>query len=209
MTGERPRDEEVDGVDDAVEPADDSLREGPNDSPDVVGDEPGATLTPDRDTTATEADLETREPAQPPTAAAPFPETRASQRTLGPRRAAVVTEEKARAVAADEEHAYVDDRVSKVWVALIAGVFMAILAWGVLGGQAGLLNPRPAPDPSASPAASASVPPTVRPSPTTRPSVTPATSATPGGSATPAASPTSAAPTGSAPATTTPLPGPT
>jgi hypothetical protein len=69
---------------------------------------------------------------------------------------------------------YVDDRVSKVWVALIAIVFAAVFAYAFLGGKAGLLTktPSPSPTPSATPTASPS--PTVSPSPgATTPGVSP------------------------------------
>jgi hypothetical protein len=53
---------------------------------------------------------------------------------------------------------YVDDRFSKVWVALIAIAFAAVFAYAILGGKAGLLTrtPSPSPSPSATPTVSAS-----------------------------------------------------
>jgi hypothetical protein len=67
---------------------------------------------------------------------------------------------------------YVDDRVSKVWVALVALAFAAVFAYALLGGQAGLLTRTPSPSPS--------------------PSLTVSPSASPSGSA--SASPSAASP---------------
>ena len=77
-----------------------------------------------------------------------------------------------------EELPYVDDRVSRLWVLLIIGVFAAIVAYGVLFGQAGLLSPQPTPSP------------TLPPTPVTSPS--PPASPTPDGGPTPAVSPSPA-----------------
>jgi hypothetical protein len=51
---------------------------------------------------------------------------------------------------------YVDDRVSKIWAALIAIAFAAVFGYAILGGKAGLLTRTPSPSPSPSPTASAS-----------------------------------------------------
>ena len=112
-----------------------------------------------------------------------------SERLSGPTTPAVVPEAKARAVAADDGHPYVDDRVSKVWVALILLVFAGILLYGLLFGKAGMLtpaSPSPSPSPSASPTPSLTISPSPAASPSTSPSVSPSSS--------PAASPTSGSP---------------
>jgi hypothetical protein len=59
---------------------------------------------------------------------------------------------------------YVDDRVSKVWVALIALAFAAVFAYGFLGGKAGFLTRTPSPSPSPSATASPSHPASASPS---------------------------------------------
>ena len=102
----------------------------------------------------------------------------ASQRMSGPTKPAVVPEAKARAVAADGDHPYVDDRVSKVWVALILLVFTGILLYGLLFGRAGMLSspsPSPSPTPSQSPTPSVTTSPSpaVSPSPSASPSASP------------------------------------
>ena len=88
-----------------------------------------------------------------------------------------------------DELPYVDDRVSKIWVLLIVGVFVAIFAYGLLLGQAGLLTtaPTPTPSPTASPTASPTTSPAV--SPTTSPATTSPASPSPVVSPSPAASP--------------------
>jgi hypothetical protein len=84
---------------------------------------------------------------------------RASDRAA-PRRGATAAEARPRASgAAEEELPYVDDRASKIWVLAIVGVFVLILAYGLLFGKAGMLTPptpSPAPTPSAAPTVSAS-----------------------------------------------------
>jgi hypothetical protein len=77
-----------------------------------------------------------------------------------------------------EELPYIDDRVSKIWVLLIAATFAAIFAYGILLGRGGLLVPDPTPTPVPSP------------TPVVTPSPLPAETPTPGASPTPAASPT-------------------
>jgi hypothetical protein len=66
---------------------------------------------------------------------------------------------------------YVDDRFSKIWVALIAVAFAAVFAYAILGGKAGLLTRTPSPSPSTSPS------PAVSASPTTTASASPSGSA--------------------------------
>jgi hypothetical protein len=53
---------------------------------------------------------------------------------------------------------YVDDRLSKVWVALVALVFAGVLGYAFLGGKGGYLTRTPSPSPT--PSASASPGPT-------------------------------------------------
>jgi hypothetical protein len=98
-------------------------------------------------------------------------------------------------VAPVDELPYVDDRVSKIWVVLIAVVFAAIFIYGLLLGRGGILTTSPTPEPS--PSRPPSAPPSVILSPTVRPSVTaaPSRSASPSASGLPsrAPSPTSSA----------------
>lgn len=200
MTGERRSDDEL------VEPTGDEVDEPLTADSDADVD---ATFMEDVDTTATESDLETRDTEVAPPGA-PFPETRASERLTGKRRTAIVTESKARGIAAqdrkraaaagepatavhgpDDEVPHVDDRVSKLWVALITGTFLLILLYGVVGGRGGLLDPQPTPEPSPTVAPSFTAAPAS--SPTPRASASPVPSGSPRTSASPAASPTSAA----------------
>lgn len=100
--------------------------------------------------------------------------------------------------AAAEELPWIDDRVSKLWVALIAGVFGLIFLYALLFGHAGALAPAsPSPSPSPTPVATPTTPtsPTPAASPAASPALSPA--ASPGGSPapgspTPAASPSRA-----------------
>lgn len=92
----------------------------------------------------------------------------------------------------DAELPFIDDRVSKIWVLLIVGVFAAILAYGLLFGQAGMLTPRsPEPTVTAVPSATPSATVTTTPSATAAPSSSPAPSASPAASATPSSAPAS------------------
>ena len=102
-------------------------------------------------------------------------------------------------VGGEDELPYVDDRVSKLWVALIVAVFGAILVYGLLFGKAGMLTPatpsptpRPSASPTAVPTASPVATPTHSPSPTATPTASPTATptASPTPSATNAASPT-------------------
>lgn len=104
--------------------------------------------------------------------------------TPSARRTTAARDEDVRAVReAADELPWVDDRVSKLWVALVVAVFGLILLYGILFGNAGLLTPvaSPSPSPSQAPVST----PTVRTSPTPRSS--PGVSPSPGSS--PAASP--------------------
>src|SRR4029453_5789596 len=83
-----------------------------------------------------------------------------------------------------EEQPYVDDPVSRVWVALIVSVFGLIFVFALLFGHGGLLIPAPPPSPSPSPTPGPPAP--AQPSPS--PSVPPAPSVTPSPSVSPAAS---------------------
>ena len=111
-------------------------------------------------------------------------------------RRAVTREERVRT--AEEELPYIDDRVSKVWVALIVAVFAGILLFGVLFGRAGMLTTTPSPTatpiPSPSPTATATTPPTPSPvsSPTPEVSPSPESSPSPAGSPSPTGSPSPA-----------------
>lgn len=110
------------------------------------------------------------------------------------------------AAAVVDELPYVDDRVSKVWVALIAAVFALILVYGFLFGKGGFLTPTLPPEPTDSPVPSLSVSPS--------PSRTPAVSGTPGASGSPTASPSvgprqTVAPSSTPAPTGTPTAGPT
>jgi hypothetical protein len=84
------------------------------------------------------------------------------------------------AAAPAEQLPYVDDRFSKLWVALIILTFVAILSYGIVAGQGGLLSPGPTPSPT----------PTLAPSPSPSPSTTPAgsPSGSPAGSPSPSPS---------------------
>ena len=111
-------------------------------------------------------------------------------------------EQATRTVAPVDELPYADDRVSKVWVALIVAVFAAIFLYGLLLGRGGILSTTPTPEPTPSPAPSLS--PSPGQSPTARPSLTPGAS----GSASPGASP-SQVPSLTPGSTTVPAPGST
>jgi hypothetical protein len=67
---------------------------------------------------------------------------------------------------------YVDDRFSKVWVALIAIAFAAVFAYAILGGKAGLLTRTPSPTPSVSPSPSVTASPSRTASPSAQPTPT-------------------------------------
>lgn len=122
-----------------------------------------------------------------------------SERLSGPTTPAVVPEAKARAVAADEDHPYVDDRVSKVWVALILLVFAGIVLYGLLFGKAGMLS-QASPSPSPTPSLSATPSVTISPSPGGSPSAAPSVSPT----GSPGASPTSGSPSPTSAPSTSP-----
>ena len=72
-----------------------------------------------------------------------------------------------------EEQPRVDDRVSKAWVLLVIGVFVAIFAYGVLFGRAGMLSPTPTPEPSPELSPTAELTASPLPSPTAQLSPTP------------------------------------
>ena len=104
-----------------------------------------------------------------------------------------MTDEQRKAAQAEEELPYIDDRASKVWVLALVGIFVLILAYGLLFGHGGMLSPAtpsPAPSPTPSPTLSASPRPSTSATPAgtqhSGPPLTPAPSVT----ATPAASPT-------------------
>lgn len=98
-----------------------------------------------------------------------------------------------------DELPYVDDRVSKFWVVLIAAVFASIFIYGLLLGRGGILTTSPLPEPSAS------RPPTTSPgtvvSPTLRPTVTlrPSGTALPSAPASPSRAPSPSAPASAVP----------
>ena len=98
-----------------------------------------------------------------------------------------------------DELPYVDDRVSKIWVVLIAAVFAAIFIYGLLLGRGGILTTSPLPEPTASGAPTTSpstvVSPTVRPTITVRPSGT----ALPSAPASPSRAPSPSAPASAVP----------
>ena len=103
-----------------------------------------------------------------------------------------------------DELPYVDDRVSKLWVALIVLVFAAIFIYGLLLGRGGILTTSPSPQPIPS------VPPSASPSPVRSPTLRPSVTAAPTGSLPPSASASpSVAPATTAPVPATTLPGPT
>jgi hypothetical protein len=94
-------------------------------------------------------------------------------------------------VAGPDDLPYVDDRVSKWWVGLIALTFLLIIAYGFLFGRGGFLTPVPTPVPSEpavidspTPGASTSAAPSI----TIVPSRSPAASGSPGASSSPASS---------------------
>lgn len=67
----------------------------------------------------------------------------------------------------------IDDRISKLFVIAVTGTFVAILAYGLLFGSAGLFTPLPTPVPSPSPSAGASASPSASASPAPSPSPSP------------------------------------
>jgi hypothetical protein len=184
-------------------PPDDEVRQ-PGDEP-LEGDHAPADAeeadVTDESTAAEPADEDVRPAADTPPGA-PFAAAKASERTSGAGRPAVVPESAARSAASEEELPYIDDRVSKVWVVLIVGIFVAILFYGLLFGKGGALNPRPQPSPTpiltlapptASPVASPSV--VVSPGPSSTASGTPVPTTSPAASPStvPSASPTAGA----------------
>ena len=126
------------------------------------------------------------------------------ERDEGPRSSAVLPPVRGRAPAApattrttvlhsEDELPYIDDRASKIWVAAIVAIFALIVAYGLLFGKGGALNPpTPSPTPSPTPAATATHTAGPSPSLTVAPSGTPRPSVTAGPSATPPVSPTPA-----------------
>ncbi len=112
-----------------------------------------------------------------------------------------------------QEAVHVQDRASAVFVIAIVGVFVAILAYGLLFGHGGLVSgalatPKPVPTvpasvaPSAAPSVAPSAAPSVAPSVSAAPSVSVAPSAAPSSSAAPSAAPS--APPSAAPASPSP-----
>src|SRR5215203_88430 len=94
-----------------------------------------------------ESDDELNEAAEPASAAAVAavePKTPTSSKTAKGTSPAQAT----------DELPYVDDRVSKVWVALIGLTFVGILLYGLFLGSGGFLN-QPTPEPSAQPSSPA------------------------------------------------------
>lgn len=166
MTSERPPEDELEPRDDesAELDEDEGLEDaGPEEEP--------------------QASSDTR--AREPVAARPMAQVRGRE----PRAAAAAP---VRAVAPEDELPYIDDRVSKVWVAAIVAVFALILAYGLLFGKAGALTPptpSPTPSPSATPTLSASPVPSLTAAPsvtiTPLPSVTATPCPSPGSSANP------------------------
>ena len=136
-------------------------------------------------------ELETKELPRA-TAAAPGGQASGARPTVssGAKQASIGT-----AAAPVDELPYVDDRVSKIWVGLIAAVFAVIFIYGLLLGRGGMLTTSPSPEPSPSRPPSASpgtiVSPSVRPSVTIRPSGSPLppASASPSGAPSPTAPP--------------------
>ncbi len=124
--------------------------------------------------------------------------------TPSARRTTAARDEDVRAVREPgDELPWVDDRVSKLWVALIVAVFGLILLYGILLGNAGLLTPvaSPSPSPSQAPVSTPTAPtsptprssPAVSPSPGSSPAASPGSSLPASPTATPAAPPSPAA----------------
>ena len=89
-----------------------------------------------------------------------------------------------------DELPWVEDRVSKLWVLLIVGIFGAILLYGLLFGRAGMLTPVPSPSPSPSPSQLVTPSPAVStPAASPTPRLSPSPGTPPAGSPTPAGSP--------------------
>lgn len=128
------------------------------------------------------------------------PSPPAAAQASGAQHQVAPTQAKSRAAGAEDELPYIDDRVSKVWVLAIVGVFLLILAYGLLFGKAGMFvpaTPSPSPSPTASPTLS------ISPTPRTSPSSSPSISSSPSTSGSPAVTPT---PAPSASATPAPTP---
>ena len=195
MTGEVPPDEDArepvedaTGQDDAgLEPEEQTGAETPSTSaedsvaePDAESDSDAAAQGDMSDAPADEPD-EAGEPEEPgeDTPSASSRAARVSWRNRGSDRGA----------AEPDEVPYIDDRVSKVWVLLIVGVFVAILFYGLLFGKAGMLSPR-TPEPTDTPVASAtpivtlSPAPSASSTPSSAPTITLAPSAAASGSPT-------------------------
>jgi protein-L-isoaspartate(D-aspartate) O-methyltransferase len=180
MTGERPQDDDVleptedaPGADADAEAADADELELEADAQAADADAQAIDLEP-------EGELQPEDEFVDEVASGPEP---------------VVSDKKAAAVAAavaaerphDDDLPYIDDRVSKIWVGLIAATFIGILLWGLLGGKAGFLSPQPTPEPTPSPVPSLTASPRPSTTPRPSPSASPATSASPAPSASPAA----------------------
>jgi len=181
----RPEDEVVDEVDETLdaEPTEPAMADEP--SAEDFDDEEDAELEAEQAQEAEQAAL-----------AATAAEVAASAPKPSPLKGA----KSPSTVQTTDELPYVDDRVSKFWVALIALTFLAILLYGLFLGSGGFLNP-PTPVPTEAPPS-----PTLSTSPaptgTPRASVTPAATGTPGASGTPAATGTPAASPSAAPSPT-------
>ena len=186
----RPEDEEVDETEDPTT-ADESAMADPDETADDLDDE-----QVDGDELIDGLDEQDIADAGPKSAAA------VAAAEAAPKPTSSKTGKATSTVQPVDELPYVDDRVSKIWVALIGLTFLGILLYGLFLGTGGFLNP-PTPEPTeppATPALSASPAPTGTPAATGTPDATgtPGTTATPGATGTPAATPspaTSPAPT--------------
>jgi hypothetical protein len=188
MTGELPPKDTPEPQDGALDADDDSLEPvGDADQAEGFGEE----------------DLEPNEPSKPgkPQPAPAVGGPGSSKRRDAAARQATGSETKPRVAGGEEETPYIDDRVSKYWVAAIVAIFILILAYGLLFGRAGFFSPPPPtepPLPTDTPTVSLSPAPTV--SPALSPSVVPTITITPAPSASPSGAPSaspSAAPSAS------------
>jgi hypothetical protein len=208
MTGEVPPDDELADQSDELVPVDaEGAAEVPaGDAGLDEGDDLDADELDDTDDGVGAADdTTTPDDAAPLTQTSPAG-TSATQRTGKPTGTAIVPDAKA-VRAADDEHRYVDDRVSKYWIAAIVAVFALILLYGLLFGHAGMFSPpppteEPLPTDTPVPSLTAAPSPSAAPTTTAAPSITLAPTVVPSASVALPTLPTTAP-------SASPLPGPT
>ena len=97
------------------------------------------------------------EEAGPPRRSRPHPAGLAPRRRVGMPTRASSELPAGQGTGGGEALPYVDDRASKIWVAIVIGSFALLFAYVLLLGKGGALTPKATPLPVASPSASVSV----------------------------------------------------